>query len=356
MPRMALPPLAIKTSIILFALLGPFVFPCFLYSQSQGPSYRFPDLYNPNAVAGRLYIQPLGIHDDKVLSSGELSVSYGTFADYNVHFVEQEGDDELTVNTNIYTLTFAHPVDVAGTRLELGGVFRAHQDMRSTWWSWVVKKYHRAFPSDGFGQVPPDDQYYGAVGNNETRVIGKSREFYLNTLQLHAKYQVFTEDRHLLNMAVKLSTRIPLSGKSFDRPGLGLSAGFSKALRPGLNAIGSAGLSFQDLDKRDFNADNLDVSSWVLDLFGGLMWDMGDPGGWYAQAGMRYSSERVSYSANPDSADGGVVVHFGPVYRFREKNGRIMEWFLSCSEDIPGLGYGLEPDVGGYTGFSILFQ
>lgn len=346
-----------KLFMVLALIVSHAVFPGVLLAETSPLPYRFPDVYNPNPVAGRIFIQPLGVHDHRVLEKGEISVSYGSATDYNVHFLENPGDEELTVNTNVYSLTFAHGVDVLGAVVEFGGVFRSHQDMRETWGSNLVKNYHEAFPSDGFGHVPPDGQYYGAVGNNDTPVIGESREFYLHTLQLHAKYQLLKEESgRPLDLAFKFSLRVPLSSKTFDRAGYGLTAGCSKTLIPGLRLIGSVGLAYQDIDKQDFNADNLDVTPFIYDLFAGLLWDMGEPEAWYVQAGMRYASERVAYFENPESADPAVVAHFGPVYRFKQTNGRTLEWFLSCSEDIPGLGYGLEPDVSFYTGISILFR
>ncbi|MFA6009713.1 MAG: hypothetical protein WC799_07005, partial [Desulfobacteraceae bacterium] len=132
--------------------------------------FRFPVLSNPNALAGRLYLQPLSDHDDRVIEATVLSASYGSATDYNIHFVENEGDRELTVNTNIYSISMSKGFSLSGKMVETGGVLRAYQDMRKTWGSELVKNYHEAFPSDGFGNVPPDGQFYGSVGENETRV------------------------------------------------------------------------------------------------------------------------------------------------------------------------------------------
>lgn len=318
--------------------------------------FRFPELSNPNAVGGRLYLQPLGDRDHRVRENTEITVSFGSATDYNVHFVETRGDRELTVNTNTYSLSLACGTTLFGRPLEAGGVLRSYQDMKKTWGSELVKNYHELF-SDGFGEVPPDGQYYGAIGDNETRVIGKNREFYLNTLQVYAKTQILRErpGSALPDLAVKLSGRIPLSGKPFDTPGIGLSLGLAKKLSPAFSLIGSTGWLFQDLTARDFNADNLRVRHFAFDLFSGIVWDMGEPEGWYSQLGMRWASERISYRANSDSAGPSYVVHFGPVYRTRTKEGRTLEFFLSCSEDIPGLGHGLEPDVAFYTGVVLGF-
>lgn len=321
-------------------------------AQTADYPLRFPVLSNPNALAGRLYLQPLSDHDDRVIESMELSVSFGSATDYNVHFIAHEGDKELTVNTNIYSLSMSRGFSLFGKTLETGGVLRSFQDMKKTWGSELVKGYHEAFPSDGFGNIPPSGQYYGGVGENETRVIGRNRELYLTTLQLYAKTQIFRErpGSPLPDLAVKLSGRIPLSRNTFDTPGVALTAGLSKQLTRSLSFMGSGGVVFQDLNNKDFNADNLRVSHWALDVFSGLCWDMGQQEGWYAQAGLRWSSKRISYRSNPESAGPGYVAQFGPVYRTKTKSGSLLEYFITCSEDIPGLGYGLEPDVGFYAG------
>ncbi|MFA6009714.1 MAG: hypothetical protein WC799_07010, partial [Desulfobacteraceae bacterium] len=181
------------------------------------------------------------------------------------------------------------------------------------------------------------------------------RELYLSTLQLYAKTQIFRERKgsSLPDLALKLTGRIPLSSNNFDTPGVAITAGLSKQLTRNLSFMGSGGVAFQNLTSEDFNTDNLKVSHWTLDLFSGLCWDMGQENGWYAQAGLRWSSERISYRNNPESAGHGYVVHFGPVYRTKTKKGGLLEYFISCSEDIPGLGYGLEPDVGFYAGVAV---
>jgi hypothetical protein len=349
-------PMVFRRFAALCSCLG-FAFLTFIGAASADTEiypFRFPVLSNPNAVGGRLYLQPLGTHDHRVIDKTELSLSFGSATDYNVHFIEKEGDKELTVNTNTYSLSISTGFPLFGRTFETGGVFTAFQDMKKTWGSELVKNYHQMF-SKGFGQVPPDGQYYGAVGENETEVIGKNREFFLNTLQLYAKTQILREGPGRPDLAVKLSGRVPLSGKNFDTPGLALSAGLSKKMTSSLSFIGSGGFVFQDLTNRDFNANNLKVRHFAMDLFSGLIWDMGKDEGWYSQLGMRWSSERVSYRKNPESAGPSYVVHFGPVYRAKTRNGGVIEYFLSCSEDIPGLGYGLEPDVGFYAGVALGF-
>lgn len=339
----------------LFFFLGVIFLSEASFAERDSINLRFPVFYNPNPIAGRLYIQPLDVHDARVVSGTMVDLDYGSSTDYNIHFVENEGDEELTVNSTIFSLRVSHGFSALGRIVETGGIIRTHQDMRETWFSNFVKNYHQAFPSDGFGNVPEDGQYYGAVGNNETVVIGDNREFFLTTLQLYAKYQFLYDDGPegaIPDLTVKCSTRIPLSSNSFDRPGMAVSAGVSKEIITRFHLIGTGGLAYQDLDEKDFNAENMDVEQLTMDLFAGVLWDLGERGGWYSQIGMRWSSERVSYPANSESADPAYVVHGGVVYRKELKNDNILEFYGSFNEDIPGLGHGLEPDVAFYAGVS----
>lgn len=326
-------------------------------ARTAGIPLRFPVLSNPNAVAGRLYLQPLGEHDDQAIEPLTVSADFGSATDYNVHFVEKEGDRELTVNTNIYSFAVTKGFSLFGKSWETGTQVRLYQDMRQTWGSELVKNYHEAFPSDGFGHVPPDGQFYGCIGDNQTPVIGNNREFYLTTVQLHAKTQILRDQpgRPIPDLALKLTARIPTSGKPFDTQGIGLTAGLSKQLTASLSFMGSAALVYQALSEEDFNANNLTVEPLAVDLFAGACWDMGLEDGWYAQGGLRWSSERVAYKDNSESAGPAYVVHFGPVYRSQPKRWGFYEYFISFSEDIPGLGYGLEPDVAFFTGLAFSF-
>ena len=316
---------------------------------------RFPVLYNPNALAGRLYLQPLDVHDDVVVKGWSFSFELGSAVDYNVYFKESEGDDELTVNYNTYSFALSKDISLASRDIELGAVLRIHQDKKSTLLSSLVRNFHDAFPSDGFGEVPPEDQYFGEIGDNNTEIIADSGNVFLSTLQLSGKYQLL-EDAGLgtyqPNLTLKLSTRIPLSGKDFDTFGVALSAGLSKEVFNQFFLIGSGGVAYQDLEQSDFNATNLNVDDIAIDCFVGSIWDFGEKENWYAQLGTRWSSERISYSENPDSAESGWIILFGLNYRTLLNNGDLVGFYFNCSEDLPGLGHGLESDFGVYSGFT----
>ncbi len=324
---------------------------CFAAANS---SLRFPVLYNPNALAGRLYLQPLDVHDDVVSTGWNISFELGSATDYNVYFKESDGDGEWTVNSNIFSLAVTKDVAIGSQVFELGGGLRVHQDKDSTILADLTESYHGIF-GDGFGKTPPDGQYYGEVGNNNTRLIADSGDIFITTLQLSGKYQLMTDrgrESWQPNLTIKLSSRVPVSGKDFDRFGIALSAGLSKEVLHQLYLLASAGIIYQDLSAEDFNADNLDVDTTAVDCFAGAIWDIGRADGWYLQAGSRWSSQRVAYSTNPGSSESSWNVLFGTTYRLIRENGSPVDIYLNFTEDIPGFGHGLEPDFAVYSGVS----
>ncbi len=341
-----------KKNCLYFLLI--FLFPTLCMAE-ESLNLRFPVLYNPNALAGRLYLQPLDVHDDVVVKGWTFGFELGSAADYNIHFKENKNDDELTVNYNIFSFVAAKDISLFSHDIELGAVVRVHQDKKKTLLSELVRGFHEAFPSDGFGEVPPKGQYYGKVGNNNTEVIADSGDIFISTLQLSGKYQLLRDSglgTYTPNLTLKLSTRIPLSNKSFDTFGLALSAGASKEIFEQIYLIGSTGVVYQDLDQKDFDADNLDVENVVVDCFIGSIWDFGVSENWYAQVGTRWSSERIAYSENSDSSEASWIILFGINYRALLDSGDAIDFYFNCSEDLPGLGHGLEPDFGIYSGFS----
>ncbi|MCK5069719.1 MAG: hypothetical protein KAR01_04225 [Desulfocapsa sp.] len=325
-------------------------------NSSEDAGLRFPILYNPNALAGRLYLQPLDVHDDTVSKGWRVALSTGSATDYNIYFKEAAEDEEWTVNSNIFSLALAKGISVSSKTVELGAVLRVSQDKKSTLLASLTDSYHGMFSSDGFGQTPPDDQYYGEVGNNNTPVIADSGDIFICTLQLSAKYQLWKDEglnTSQPNVTLKVSSRIPLSGNDFDKPGIALSAGLSKEVWRQFYLLGAAGVIYQDLSQEDFNADNLDVEKIAFDGFVGSIWDPGKKNDVYFQLGTRWSSKRISYSENSESAEASLNVLFGINYRIIKENGTVVDLFLNFTEDIPGLGHGLEPDFGTYAGFSI---
>ena len=315
--------------------------------------YRMVEIYNPNPVAGRLYLQPLDPHAARSIPGIKLEIALEEAADYNVYFVEDAHDPRLTVNSRIVSFKASYGGRPGRFNLETGAVVRSHQDERRTFFADSIAHYHEYM---GFGNIPEHDQYYGGIGDHQTRVIGDSGDIFLTTAQMYVKIQLF-EDQGPSGLvpdgAIKASCRMPLSGHAFDTAGAALSMGLSKQVRRRFTCYGAGDIGYQDIDRQDFNAENLRVSQWIYDALVGLTWDMGQKESWYASTAFRVSSERVSYQRNPGSADNGYCIHVGMVYRTRVSAGKIMELFLNCNEDLPGLGHGLEPDFRVQVGLAL---
>ncbi len=324
--------------------------------------YRFPCLYNSNPVSGRLYLQPLGVHEDQVIKGTTVDLSFGSSAEYNRYFMSDPQavkEESLTVNTNIYSLKLSHYLLFLGIGIETGGIFRAHQDIKNTLLADFLDSFHDWSEDtlDFNGHSPPNDRYYGSIGDGNTVVIGKSGNIFLSTIQLYSKIQLMDDKGPKFltpNVSIKFSTRIPTSNKNFDKIGVGFSSGISKELFKWINFIGAFDIVFQNLEAHDFNASNIDVKKVVYDIFAGFVLDMGKTGGWYNNIGMRFSPARIRYSDNPDSADDAYVLHYGIVYNKSLKNNKIIEIFINLNEDLPDFGHCLEPDFRIQCGVSLM--
>ena len=60
--------------VFISLMLPHFVMPDKCVAEEAVSIYRFPDLYNPNPAGGRLFLQPIGVHEDQVLE--------GTYSQY----------------------------------------------------------------------------------------------------------------------------------------------------------------------------------------------------------------------------------------------------------------------------------
>ena len=331
-----------------FFTILPFFLPIMLPLQGMAGEYHLPyrmvESYNPNPVAGRLYLQPLDSHAARAIPGVKLEIALEEAADYNIYFVEDFNDPRLTVNSRILSFKASYGGRPGRFNMETGAVVRSHQDERRTFLGDFIAHYHEFM---GFGNIPEKDQYYGGIGDHGTRVIGDSGDIFLTTAQLYVKVQLFEDlgtSGPVPDVAVKASCRMPMSSHAFDTPGGALSLGLSKQVSRRFTCYGAGDIGYQDIDRQDFNGENLRVARWIYDVLAGLTWDMGQKDAWYASTAFRVSSQRVSYKRNPASADNGYCIHVGVVYRTRLAPGKIMELFLNCNEDLPGLGHGLEPD------------
>jgi len=59
--------------LIFFPVL---IFSVFFCSYVRADIYRFPEMYNPNPLAGRLFMQPIGTHEEYITISVKKGPKY----------------------------------------------------------------------------------------------------------------------------------------------------------------------------------------------------------------------------------------------------------------------------------------
>lgn len=326
--------------------------------------YRFPNAYNPNPIGGRLFVQPMDGHDDQVVMGLSGNVSLTTASEFNRSFHDGSSGsgpvprdvvnpDLLLVNSYIVEVQLGYGFRIKGYKVEAGALIRTHIDTEESEMSIFLAEVHRGvFPSPN--HIPADDQpYNGTVGEKRTVVIAKNGQVFITTAQLYAKIQLLEEERlsWIPNLSFKWSVRVPTSSHPFDRFGTSITFGLSKHLTDWIVFLASASISFQDLEARHFDATNLKVYQFYYDLFAGLVVDLGDPGGFYAVGGFRFSSLRMRYENEPTSATTSSVVHLSFNYLSASGN---WELYFYLSEEIPGVSYSLEPDF--LAGLGLAFR
>jgi hypothetical protein len=304
--------------------------------------YRLPELYNSNAVAGRLYLQPIGPKEDRIIDGFKLDVSLANAAEYRPDFNNAaESYTPMRYNTNLLSFRAAKGLNLIHHDFEIGGVFRLVQDNNHSLMADFLKWFHLQIGSDG--HIPRDVPYGAVIGDAQTSVIGGDGKIYILSPDLYTKFQILKEQREsfLPNLAVKLSCRIPISKQPFDTLGIGASLGVSKEFMERFRYMAALALVYQNLYRDDFNASDLDVNQFAYDIFGGIGYDFGAEGGYYTNLGIRYSNQRVVYADNPDSATAATVVHGALNYISKNKNWEI---FTSFGEEITAISRALEPD------------
>jgi len=327
--------------------------------------YRFPETHNPNPIAGRLYLQPIGAHDDQVVDGLHVDVSVNSYSEYNRRFHDGRygpgevdptqgvpAPDLLFMNGNTFQVTISQGFKIRGFKVEAGAIVRSYLERENSEMQVFLAAFH-SVGDNSPGHIPPPGQSWnGTLGGQQTVVIGKDGQIYLTTAELYAKLQLLEEKEWIPNLSIKLSARIPLSGLPFDSWGAGVSVGLSKKIFDWLTFIGAASVQYQDLNQGSFNASNLSVHPWTYDLFGGFVVDPGAPGGFYLTMGFRYSSVRIEYSSNPDSADPSYILHASLNYQLQSG----WELYFFCSEEIPQWDAALEPDFIAGFGASYKFK
>ncbi len=313
-------------------------------------AHRFPETYNSNAVAGRLYLQPIGPREDRVVSGITADLSLANTAEYRPRFNDAAKTYRpMRYNTNLLSLRIAGKIDGMPPEMEIGGVFRLVQDNDSSKMADFLKWFHGLI--DSKEHIPKNIPYGATIGNGHTSLIGGDGHINLLSPDIYLKFQLLKENDSTAapDLAVKLSGRIPLSGDRFDTWGIGASLGLSKQVGNQLRLMAATALVYQDLSPRSFRSTDLDVSPLAYDLFGAVAYDFGEKGGYYTTLGGRYSNKRVVYSDNPDSATPATVVHGALNYRPQNATWEI---FSTLGEEITAISRALEPDFIVYLGIS----
>lgn len=320
--------------------------------------YRFPEVYNANPVGGRLYLQPIGAHEDQVIEGLQIQVTQATSAEYNRYFHEHPrvskwfntshlGPNDTLVRINTYALQvkISGGYRVNGVKLENGAIFRTSIDQHSdNFLSVFLMEFHKAVHAPVM--IPhPNQPWSGSVGPNKTLVIGKDGRIFITSAELYAKIQLLEHGslQPLPNLSTKFSVRVPLDSTRFNQFGMALSVGLSNEISPWLSYLVAGSLTFQDLGRGDFNADdNLSVNRWAADLFAGLVLDPEERGGFYATLGVRLSTPRARYRSHSRSNQLSKVLCGSLNYRSSDGSWEVIAF---VQEEIPFTGAALEADL-----------
>jgi len=346
-----------KQALIFFLLLI-----CALSSKSLADEvvYSFPEVFNANPV-GRLYLQPLSPHEDQVIDGWDMSVNAMQSVEYNRQFHNLTGvmadqaynekfpvyqEDVRLLKGSTYTLTVrvSKGFSLKGYRVEAGTVFRNFEDADESGLEIFLLKFHHKQGSNG--HIPPKERPFdGPIGENATMIMGKNGEVFLTSIEAYAKLQVLDGALNTRepNLSLKLSVKPPVTSKKFDTFGTSLSVGYSQQVFRQLSLLAGAAITYQDLKPKDFSATNIDVRKWVGEAFVGVAYDPGHTRGFYGTSGLRYATQRVTYTHNPDSASPSLVIHMALNYQTKKGNGEIS---LYLQEEYPkdSASLALEPD------------
>lgn len=330
-------------------------------ASNNTPVYRLPELFNTNALAGRLYLQPIGPYEYKVIEGLKIDGTIFTAGEYNRFFhngaygegkISQEDEFKTPAfyhNNRYYTLRISYGYKLKGFKLESGAIFRVQQDViEDSEMSVFLLEFH-SIGDNSPGHIPSTGlPMNGVIGNNNTLVLGDNGQLYLGSADLYTKLQVLEKGdiKWIDNLAVKASVRVPIKSDEFNNFGFGLSIGAEKELLSWLSLVGAASLSYQDLEAEDFNADDIEVKNYAWDIYLGFVFDPGDKGGFYIDAGLRFSNERISYIDNRTSSRFANVIHMS--LNWERKSG--WTYYLGIGEEIPNLDGALEPDFVAFIG------
>ncbi len=319
----------------------------------QDSNISFPNMYNPNPIGGRLYLQAIGLRDDQVTEEFAVDLTYQLAAENGRSNTLNDGQYTNVSNESVYTLTLSKGFILNGMRIEAGTIIRAHQDHKETPLSVFLAKFHKTIGQDYL--IPGDDQFDGAIGENKTVVIGKDGQFFITNAELYAKMQLLQENHEFKpNLAIKFTLKMPTTGLSFDNWAGAITLGASKQLGKKVIFQTAVAVSYQGMTPEDLNSHNgrLQVNSLIYDIYTGIVWDFGDKNGFYVSLGNRLTKAKMQYKTSNNPEDSNLL-YDSNIIQFKVgyvgKDGK-WEWYLSAQEDIYNPFKQLEPDFSLSTG------
>lgn len=317
--------------------------------------YSFPDIHNPNPIGGRLYLQPIGPHPDKVVMNTMVGLQFSTSSEYNSSFAgHSDTQNALHSNSSALNFRLSHGFKIKGAKLEVGGVVRSYWDNEKTALSVFLAEYHDTFKF--YKSIPPKGTpLKGSVGDKHTVLIAENGEMYITTAEAYVKLQIYEEKEgsYLPNIALSFHAKIPTTDLPYDKPGAGVSLGLSKHITDRLIAITALSVACQDLQPADFSASNININPCNGDAFVGAVYDMGSPGGWYTSMGVTIQQNRVHYPENPLKR---MWVGSGQLALFYQSESKNWEWYASLGEGAFNHKGSPYPDLIVLTGLNFRFD
>ena len=138
---------------------------------------KFPELYNPNVVGGRLFIQSLSYNDDRVIPEWVMGQAISTVADNTRNFFYPNNPNPPVANQYINSIYVSKGFYVEGLAFEVGGIYRHHQDVAFSYLSGFLDYFHLEInqPSN----VPaPEHRFQATVGKTALPSLGGMEKFF----------------------------------------------------------------------------------------------------------------------------------------------------------------------------------
>ena len=341
-------------------LLHLFSFQSFLFSSDfflefrkqriqRFPRADFLDIYNPDPVGGRLFVQPLSFHEDVVVEDWFFGESVITSSSYSRFFFSDARSNAPASSQVINSIYVSKGININGFRFEFGGIYRIHQDIRESNLSRFLDSLHRAI-NQSSNIAPEAHRFQTSAGRDGVSLIGPNGEWFMETLQVYTKYQLLYDEpgKHTPNLSLKLTLRLPVTTNSFDTLGVALSMGMSKRIGQGHKFLFAGDICYQGIDRSSFQTRDPDlmVRQWYAEIFAGFSLELGKPGGWYMTLGHRYSSRKVYYRRHPDTQidNRQQASHIEYLKIAYSSRGKKWEFYLMAQEDLFLPFRALEPD------------